>query len=294
MALKRFDYASNLTYRIFYIIIAVIIVGAIIVSVHAAATSITSPNPGHNSTQVFIPVGSGKFATLQDAIGYGYLLGQNASAVTTTLLPTATPYELASQILLTYKGRNITLQQAIDNKVFSTDTLPAATNLIPVGGEYATAINIATKSGVMTLQNAINTDVSLLKYVQFTWNLGAWDPGTTWCPTITWTRTIYCQDAQGNNLGATCGIYPGCDCPAPATSTKTTCTWQQYASTNCKNIPPPGMPGTQAGQPIYPCSSVLGVACSGGGDTCQGDSCSCGYGCGGHYWISARCQPNPP
>jgi hypothetical protein len=294
MNLKRFDYASNLTHKVFYILFAILILAVIGISIHAAA-SISAPNPGHNSTQIFIPVGNNKYITLQNAINYGYLLGQNVSVVVTTLLPTNSPYELANQVLLTYKGRNITLQSAIDNNVFSTDTLPSAITSVPVGGEFAAAINIGTKNGVLTLQNAINTDITLLKYIQFTWNAGAWSPSAaTTCPTITWTRTIYCQDAQGSNLGTECGVYPGCDCPTPPTSTTTTCTWQQYASTNCKNIPPPGMPGTQAGQPIYPCSRFLGSSCSLGVNTCQGDSCSCGYGCGGNYWISIRCQVNSP
>jgi hypothetical protein len=163
---KRVDFASNLTHKVFYIIIALVILGAIVVGVHAATTGLISPvNPGHNSSQVFISVGSNKYITLQDAIDEGYLLGQNFSSIRITLLPVNAPYELANQIIISFKGQKMTLQEAVNTNVFINNVLQVgysySTNVLS-GGDIGANVNINTTNGNMTLQNAINTGLKLL------------------------------------------------------------------------------------------------------------------------------------
>jgi hypothetical protein len=125
-----------------------------LISVHAASVSVIAPNPGHNSTQVFIPVGRG-YITLQDARDSGYLLGANTSVVPVTLLPVSTPYEFANQIYFTSNGLIFTLQSAIDNNFFNGGTKPPST-LVSSGWDSASNVNINTANGVITLQSAIS------------------------------------------------------------------------------------------------------------------------------------------
>jgi hypothetical protein len=146
----------NLSDKTFYVLVAIVIFAAIAVGVYAATTGLVAPiNPGHNSTQVFIPVGNGKYITLQNAIDSGYLAGINSSAVNTTLLPPSSPYHLASQILITVNSFVMTLQDAINNKVFISGATKSYNTTLPAGGEYFYNINVNTTGGVMTLQNAI-------------------------------------------------------------------------------------------------------------------------------------------
>ena len=164
---KGFDLASNLTHKILYIVLAIMILGAILVGVRATTTTglILPANPGHNSTEVFIPVGNGNYITLQNAIDYGYFLQQNTSTIQMSLLPVSSPYELASQVIITFKGQAMTLQQAINTNVFINNALQVGysyTSALPIGGDYGTSTTVNTTSGNMTLQNAINTGLTLL------------------------------------------------------------------------------------------------------------------------------------
>jgi len=143
--------------KFFYLILAVTLFSSI--GVHAATTILVSPiNPGHNSTQVFIQVGANNYITLQNARDYGYLVGTNSSVIPITPLPVSSPYELASQILLTYGSSTITLQSAINNNVFTGGPMPASA-IISAGGDYASNVNVNTISGVMSLQNAISSSL---------------------------------------------------------------------------------------------------------------------------------------
>ncbi len=158
MSKKRF----NLPNKFSHIILVIIILAAIVAVVYAATTTlISAPNPGHNSSQVFISVGSGKYVTLQNAIDSGYSIRANASPIATTLLPVSTPYHLASQILVTVVGGyTMTLQQAIDHGVLGGGATVNYATTIPAGGESASNININTVGGVTNLQSAV-TSVSL-------------------------------------------------------------------------------------------------------------------------------------
>jgi hypothetical protein len=157
---------SHLPNKIFYIIIALVILGAVIVGVRAATTGLVAPvNPGHNSSQVLISVGTNKYITLQDAVDSGFLLGQNFSNVRISLIPVTTPYELASQVIVTFKGQKMTLQEAVATNVFVNNALQVGfsySTITPVGGDISSNVNINTTSGNMTLQNAINTGLALL------------------------------------------------------------------------------------------------------------------------------------
>ncbi len=156
MSKKRLSLASNLTNKIFYVLIAIIIFAAIGATVYAATTGLISPqNPGHNSSQVFISVGSGKYVTLQNAIDSGYSIGANASPIATTLLPVSTPYHLASQILVNIGGYTMTLQEAIIYGVLGGGATASYTTILPPGGEYASNINVNTISGVTDFQSAV-------------------------------------------------------------------------------------------------------------------------------------------
>lgn len=152
--------------------------------------------------------------------------------------------------------------------------MPPPTNSVPAGGEYAANININTSNGVMTLQNAISTNINLLKnLLLYQWIVGSWSSNGV-CPTTTWTRTVYCQRSDGANMGTTCGIYSGCDCPTPATSTTTTCTWVQNSGTcGCGSIY-----GNPICGGIQDCNSLPGAACSSSGSWqyCVSGSCVCG------------------
>jgi len=163
---RRVNLDSHLPNKLFYIIIALVILGAIIVGVRAATTGFVAPvNPGHNSSQVLISVGTNKYITLQDAVDSGYLLGQNFSNVRITLIPVTTPYELASQVIVTFKGQKMTIQQAVSTNVFINNAFQVGysyTSVTPIGGDVASNVNINTTSGNMTFQTAVNTGLALL------------------------------------------------------------------------------------------------------------------------------------
>jgi hypothetical protein len=262
---KRFDLASKLTHRILYIILGIMILGAIIVGVRATTTTGLVPpvNPGHNSSQVFIPVGNGNYITLQNAIDYGYLLQQNTSTIQMSLLPVSSPYELASQVLITFKGKVMTLQQAISTNVFINNALQVGysyTSTLPIGGDYGSNTNINTTSGNMTLQNAINGGLTLLSSACLS---------GFWCP-------------QGQKVGNPCYPvqYNGLCMNWGTITTSATCTGYSFAN-----------PGTS-------CSTDGSLTCDGKGQ-CEGWS---GYGCTGstgcRFGVSSSngyycCNANP-
>lgn len=233
----------SLIYKISYIIIALVIVGAIVVGVYATTTTgfVTPVNPGHNSSQVFISVGN-KTVTLQNAIDYGYLLGINNSVVPISSTPASSPYETASQVLITFKGQAMTLQEAINTSVFINNALQVGyhyTTVLPAGGDYGLNTNINTTTGVITLQNAINTGLTLLSTACLSGFV---------CP-------------QGQKIGGSC--YPQGNnglCMNMGTITSSaTCVGYSFSTA-----------GTS-------CSADGSLSCNGNGQ-CVGWS---GYGCGG-------------
>ncbi len=132
------------------------------VGVHAVTTGLVSPaNPGHNSSQVFLSVGGGKYITLQNAIDNGFFIAANTSLIPTTLLPVSSPYEFASQIIITLGGYNVTLQDAVNYQLFATpaNSQSYAKSSIPAGGEYASKINVNTTSSIKTLQYTIDNNL---------------------------------------------------------------------------------------------------------------------------------------
>lgn len=132
-----------------------------------SAASILAPNPGHSSNQVFVPVGNNTYITLQNAIDSAYIIGGNLSSVTTTAIPTSSPYEFASQLLITAYGKNMTLQEAINTNVFKNKNPQAGypyTNLTPAGGDLASNTNVSVSGIAKSLQTAI-ADNSLLSVV---------------------------------------------------------------------------------------------------------------------------------
>lgn len=145
-----------------YIIFAITILVSIAIIIHAATTgSVATIDPGHNSTQIFIPVGN-SFITLQSAIDTGYLLKINSSPVATTAPPTNSPYHFANQTLInvTVGSTNytMTLQEAITNNVFVTGASLSYTRNIPVG-EYGYNINVNTTAGIKNLYYAIKNNL---------------------------------------------------------------------------------------------------------------------------------------
>jgi hypothetical protein len=247
---ERFSIASNLTSKIFYIFVVLVIFVAIISMVHTATSVIPPINPGHSSTQIFIPIENGLYITLQTAISSGYLLGQNFTDLSSnyTTLPPTTPYEFASQILLTFQGQSMTLQEAINSGAFANAAPKAGysyTTVLPAGGDYASNVNINTSQGVITLQNAINTSIGLLST--------ACIPGFV-CP-------------QGQGIGSVC--YPS--------GAQSVCVINGTISSN----------GTCVGSSILPTGSICGGGPYGsptyGAETCdQAGQCLgwSGSGCG--------------
>ncbi len=235
----RWNVASNLTHKIFYIVFAILIIGAIGIGVYALTTGTVQPvNPGHNSTQVFIPVGSGQYITLQSAIDYGYFKGTSPSNIPKTSLPANSPYELANQILMTVSGYNVTLQDFITYNLFATPSNSInykRGSTIPAGGEYAKYINISTTSGFMTLQYALDTNFNLLSSVlpppTYSWSTGTW----AGCPTTycggTNTRTVTCLNSSSGS--AVADSY--CPQPKPATSYTCSCQWIDRGVSRCEN-----------------------------------------------------------
>jgi hypothetical protein len=295
MAKRGINFASNINYKLVYTIAVLLLVAIIGLMVINAAGTITSINPGHNSTQVFIPIGN-DYITLQDAIDYGYLLGVNITPVPITTINNAMPYELSSKILITISGKTMTLQEAIAHNVFVSGATASYTTTVPPGGELASKININTSgappNNIMTLQSAITTNINLLKNLMtYQWISGSWS-GDGACPTTTYTRTVYCQRSDGAQVADN-----NCAGSKPATSKTTTCTWANQGSYHGLGCAPGEFyveAGISYNQPG--CSGLSGASCSPSGGTtyCSEGSCSCGYGCGGTTIDVLKCNINSP
>lgn len=167
----------------------------------ATTAFIAAPNPGLNSSQVFIPVGNG-YITLQNAVDSGYLIGANISVVGTSLIPVSTPYEFANLVLINDYGKNMTLQEAINTNVFINKNIQASysyTSLIPPGGDPAMMINVSVSGIAKLFQTSIN-DGSLLAAIP---NGQVCDTGSTCITSGTWWDG-YCIGAGNVTRGTTC------------------------------------------------------------------------------------------
>ena len=186
---KKGQRKSSLKNAIFYSLVAAVVVLATAFTVlsipHPAAqasalidTANPVPfNPGHSANQIYIQYPNYNSApcyiTLQTAINESYLMYTNYSQITYTTtsispgspstysyvnpaycitsLPTDSPYELASQILMSFKGTSMSLQQAVSNSAFldgysasynpTYPSVSGAMSSVPAGGHSASSIN---------------------------------------------------------------------------------------------------------------------------------------------------------
>jgi hypothetical protein len=288
--------------KVFYIAFAIVILVLISITVYAALPGATASNPGHSADQIYISYGS-NYLTLQNAVSGNYLTRTKSEAVSLLTpansdnnFPTMTPYHLASQILIqvpSSSGVNytMTLQEAVDNNVFVNGASTSYTTSLPVGGQYASNVNVIGGDGTaQTFEQAIVTGNFA---APVTWNSTAWKstyPVT--CPTSSWTRTVYCQKEV---LGAYITVDDSYCVDAgvkPVSSTTVTCTWH-VSSFTCPMQNPSGQ--------IYPSCPTAGTTCNtwGAGGSCQVGTCK--YNCAwtgicssGYNGGSYSCYPSAP
>jgi hypothetical protein len=236
----------------------------------------------HNSTNIWINV-DGILRNLNANLTY-------FTGIHNYTLPTSLPLgsHNASRIWVSTQDGEMTLFQALQsvNKLCPNPAKPMNyTNPAPNPGHYAT--EIAISSGA-SLQESINNG-NLCIANTYSWNTGGWTSNNA-CPTV-YTRTFYCQRNDGANMGTTCGIYAGCECPNPVTSFSAVCIWEKnYFDCGCTNI--------NQGSPLcgdIPDCSKEGTSCSprDASEYCGEGSCSCGSLCSSTTVYTLKCIVNP-
>ncbi len=244
-----------------------------------------------DATNVSLSI-DGTTRTLQYALNNGLLKGTHTYA--SVSVSTVIGQHNVSQIWVSVKDGEMTLLQALSstNKLCPKSTKPLTySSPIPNPGHKATEIMLVSGKN---LQQTINDGDLCTSY---SWSTTSWVSDNV-CPTTTFTRTFYCARDDSTNMGTTCGVYPGCDCAAPATSTTTTCTWSDQGIVGGMGCAPfvmyceRGYPCTD----LTSCSGLTGTSCSTYHSTsyCGGDQCSCGKGCSSTPPHSLYCVTNSP
>lgn len=283
----NFNFASNLTHKSFYIIVAFLILIMFGVLVHAIA----APNPGHTANQIYINYGSASnpcYVDLQTAVTNGDF-SQDFSTVSPTCetLPKTQPYALASDVLVTVGSQTMTLQQAVESdSIWGTvKSLLGGTSFTSSLFAYESGANInLTLSGgtISSIQKAIDNKVfqqAALPSGSCTCTYGSWNSGDGKCPT-TYTRTATCVDSSGNP------VDPSSCTPAPDTTTSVTCTWQP-GTTTCGGIfATTGTPNCNYGDACTSAGSTSNCLTSG--------TCNCGWLCTTDVVDAEKCTIMPP
>lgn len=264
------------------IIIALLVLGVLLVlgfSFIKAATIFPASN-------VSIKI-DGTDRTLQYSVDNSLLIGTHTYASSNYM--NIVGQHDASQVWVSVKDGETTLLNALNSSSFPTKLCPnpskplTYSNPAPNPGHYA--IEIILYNG-KSLQQAINDG----DYCTSSWYIGSWVSNNA-CPTTTFTRTVYCQSSQGNNLGTACGIYQGCDCPTPSSSTTTSCYWMYISQqSGCYHG---GCSGSYScSPPTNPCSPANAAY----DYLDQGSECDCIWtgGCEGFNNNHYRCQITNP
>ena len=144
-----------LTNKVFYVVIAALVLvamGMYIVEGILGASSIASPNPGHNSNQIYLKIG-GYYVTLQHAIDNNYINGLSVPKSSDPIVGTSA---MASQVLITIGGQTMTLQQAFDTGALITGVPKAGYKYTShlISYDNASLINVKFGTSIMTLQKA--------------------------------------------------------------------------------------------------------------------------------------------